>query len=120
MEAIFIIGRILFGGFFLIMGMNHFMKLKMMAMYAKSKGIPAPGFAVVISGLLLLLGGLGIIFWTNVLLAGQLLILFLLPAAIVMHNFWAITDPQDKMTQMVNFLKNMAFIGALLIVLTFI
>lgn len=116
METIFIIGRILFGGFFLITGMNHFMKFNMMVMYSKSKGVPAAKLAVVITGLLLLLGGLGIIFWTNIALAVLLLIIFLLPTALIMHNFWAISEPQDKMVQMMNFMRNMAFIGALLII----
>ena len=34
----FLAGRVIVGGYFLMAGLNHFMKLKMMAGYAKSKG----------------------------------------------------------------------------------
>lgn len=118
METIFIIGRILFGGFFVIMGMNHFMKLGNMTMYASSKNVPASKLAVIVGGLFLLLGGLGIIFWTYLDIAILLLVIFLIVVSLFMHNFWAIPDPQQKMVEMTNFLKNMAFVGSLLILLS--
>jgi uncharacterized membrane protein YphA (DoxX/SURF4 family) len=34
-----------------------------------------------------------------------------------MHNFWATTDPQMKQADMIHFLKNMAMVGALLMLL---
>ena len=34
-----------------------------------------------------------------------------------MHNFWAVSDPQMKHAEMINFLKNMAIVGALLLLL---
>jgi putative oxidoreductase len=30
------------------------------------------------------------------------------------HNFWAVQEPQAKMTEMVNFMKNMALLGFVL------
>lgn len=117
MEVLFIIGRILFGGFFLMNGINHFMKLGMMSGYAKSKGVPAAKLAVVLSGIMLILGSLGILFWIYLDIAIILLVIFLFFISFWMHNFWAIADPQQKMAEMVNFTKNMALIGALLIIL---
>ena len=38
----FLIGRLIIGCFFLMNGFNHFMQLRMMTGYARSKGIPAP------------------------------------------------------------------------------
>lgn len=117
MDIAFLIGRILFGGFFVMMGMNHFTKVAMMTQYAASKGVPSAKLAVMISGVLILLGGLGILLGAYVQWAVIALIVFLVAASFKMHNFWAIQDPQDKMTQMVNFLKNMAFVGAALMAL---
>ena len=34
-----------------------------------------------------------------------------------MHNFWAITEPNMKMMETVNFYKNMALLGAVLMIL---
>ena len=52
-----LVGRILFGGVLAFQGLNHFLNLDEMAGYAEFKGIPAPRAGVVISGLVLLLGG---------------------------------------------------------------
>lgn len=46
MKAPFLIGRILFGGFFLYNGINHLRSAKDMAPYAGAKGVPAPELAV--------------------------------------------------------------------------
>jgi len=90
------------------------MKLSSMSMYARSKGVRGAAFWVVISGLLILLGGLGIVLGVYVQIALLLIIVFLFITSFVMHNFWAIADPQQKMVEMSNFMKNMALLGAAL------
>ena len=62
MNALLLIGRIIFGGFFIYSGVNHFIGFEMMTQYAKMKGVPFPAFAQGVTGLLLLLGGLSILF----------------------------------------------------------
>ena len=61
MNAVFLIGRIIFGGFFLVNGINHFTMMSMMATYSEAKGVPAAGPAVVVTGLLLIFGGLSVL-----------------------------------------------------------
>lgn len=109
-----LVGRILFGGYFLMMGLNHFMKMGMLSGYAQSKGVPMPKIAVAGSGLLLLAGGLGYLFNQYVIYAGLALILFLIPVTFQMHAFWRVKDPQMKMSDMTNFMKNLALLGAVL------
>ena len=46
-----------------------------------------------------------------------LLIVFMLGTTFTMHNFWTVTDRQMKQADRINFLKNMAIIGALLMLL---
>jgi putative oxidoreductase len=43
------------------------------------------------------------------------LICFLIPASLIFHNFWAFTGAEQRM-QMINFLKNLAIMGGLLLV----
>ena len=119
-DMLFLVGRILFGGFFVVMGMNHLLKLDDMSKYTASKKVPIPMVATIITGLLLLMGGLGIIFWVYVRLSAWALIIFLVPTAFKMHDFWAAKDSQEKMTQMVNFMKNLAFAGAALIIISLV
>lgn len=114
MEYIFLASRVLFGGYFLMSGINHFTKGEMMAGYVASKGIPMPTLTVYGSGLLLLLGGLGILTGAYVEWAVWSLVLFLVPVTFKMHAFWSITDPNAKMMDMIHFMKNMALLGAAL------
>src|SRR3954471_24126987 len=56
-KTAFLLGRVLFGGFFLYNGINHFKQYRMMAHYARSKGVPVAGAAVLASGAQLTVGG---------------------------------------------------------------
>lgn len=113
----FLIGRILIGLFFLFAGFNHFGRLNMMAGYAKMKGTPAPKLAVGGSGVLLLLGGASLLLGFHPSVGVILLVIFLLPTSFMIHNFWAIQDPQAKMGEMAQFQKNIAILGLLLMTL---
>ena len=112
MDILLLVGRIMFGAYFAMMGMMHFKNLKMMTGYTASKGIPLPGFAVVGSGMIIMLGGLGVIFGQYIQISLALIAIFLLFVTPMMHTFWKETDPSKKMAEMQNFLKNMAMFGA--------
>ena len=117
MNALLLIGRIIFGGFFIYSGVNHFIGFEMMTQYAKMKGVPFPTFAQGVTGLLLLLGGLSILFGIYPYVGIVMLVAFLLPVSFMMHNFWTLADPQLRMAEKVNFMKNMALLGAILMFL---
>jgi uncharacterized membrane protein YphA (DoxX/SURF4 family) len=112
MEYLFLLGRILYGGIFVMNGMNHFMNTAMMTGYAGSKGVPAPRLAILGSGAILLLGGLSIVLGFQPTFGVILLTIFLVPVTVMMHNFWADTDPMARMNNMINFQKNAALLGA--------
>ena len=88
-----------------------------MAQYAGSKKVPSPKYAVLLSGLLILLGGLGILLGVYVQYAILLVVVFLAVVSFTMHNFWTVQDPMQKQMEMVQFLKNMALLGAALMAL---
>ncbi|MFN3821377.1 MAG: DoxX family membrane protein [bacterium] len=119
MSALFWIGRIIFGLYFIFNGVNHFAQMKMMSGYAASKGVPLPSVAVIVTGLLLLAGGLSVL--TNYLVQWGLwaLVIFLIPTTLWMHSFWGIQDQMQRMGEMVNFLKNFALLGAVFILIYF-
>jgi putative oxidoreductase len=116
-DIAFLVGRILIGVFFLMAGVNHFARLNMMAAYAKMKGAPAAPVAVGGSGVLLLLGGASMLLGFHPSIGVLLLVIFLLPTAFMMHNFWAVQDPVAKMGEMAQFQKNIAIVGLLLMTL---
>ena len=115
MDLIIVIGRILFGGFFLMSGINHFTKLEAMTGYAKYKKLPAAKLGVLISGLMLVIGGITIILGYYADLGALLLAIFLVLAAVIFHNFWKETDATAKQNEMLGFMKDMALAGAALI-----
>ena len=115
MDLIIVIGRILFGGVFLMSGINHFAKLEAMTGYAKYKKLPAAKLGVLISGLMLVIGGISIILGYYADLGALLLAIFLVLAAVIFHNFWKETDATAKQNEMLGFMKDMALAGAALI-----
>lgn len=117
MTALFVIGRLVIGLYFIFNGVNHFMRDKILSEYAHSKGVPMPTAAVMATGVLLLLGGLSMLLGLYPVFGVVILLIFFIPVSVIMHNFWAVSDPQAKMIEMVNFLKNMALVGALLMFL---
>ena len=117
--ALLYIGRIIFGGYFIFGGMDLFTKFEMMSGYAKSKGAPSPKLSVAFSGLLLLIGGVSVLFNTFPALGFVSLLLFLVPVTLIMHAPWKVEDPQAKMSETINFMKNFALVGAVLILLAY-
>lgn len=119
MKILFLIARILYGGFFLLQGFNHFSKLTSYAQYAASKRVPAPSAAVIGSGVLLVLGALSVILGVYPEIGLILLAVFLLLVTPMMHRFWTERDPQWRAVEMVNFLKNVALLGSALMMIVF-
>jgi len=112
MKTPFLLGRLIFGGFFLYNGIHHFTDHKMLAGYVKSKGIPMPDVAVAASGAALVIGGASVLAGVKPKLGTLALMGFLAGVSPMMHDFWRKEDPQERMQEMVNFSKNMALLGS--------
>src|SRR2546430_12516580 len=64
--------------------------------YAAQQGVPAAGLLVPLSGVIATLGGLSVTLGYKAKLGAWLLVLFLVPVTLMMHNFWAVTDPMMR------------------------
>jgi uncharacterized membrane protein YphA (DoxX/SURF4 family) len=115
--SVLYLGRILFGGYFAFNGFNNLKMFDFMSGYAKSKGTPMPKLSVVVSALLLVFGGLSVLFDILPSLGLISLVLFLIPVTLIIHPFWKVQDPMEKMGEMINFMKNIALLGAVLMLL---
>ncbi len=118
MTTLFLLGRILLGGYFVYNGYNHLKNLEGSAGYAASKGVPMSKVAVGVTGAMLILGGASVVFGAYTVVGIWLLLAFLVPVTFQMHQFWKMTDPMQKMGEQINFTKNLALIGALLMLLS--
>jgi uncharacterized membrane protein YphA (DoxX/SURF4 family) len=114
MRSLFLVGRALFGGFFIYNGINHLNQSAAMEGYAVSKGVPAPAVAVNGTAALLLAGGVSVLAGLKPRQGLAALVAFLIPTTLQMHRFWEQPDPQQRTVEMVNFSKNVALIGAAL------
>jgi uncharacterized membrane protein YphA (DoxX/SURF4 family) len=112
MNYLFLAGRILYGGFFLLAGVDHFRRVAMMTPYAAAKGVPFPKLAVLVSGAVIVLGGLSVVLGVRPTLGAVLLTVFLVPVTFMMHNYWKASDPQARRADQVQFKKNIALLGA--------
>jgi len=99
-------------------GVNHFKMKEQMIAYSASKKVPSPKVMVPLTGALLVFSGSGIIVGAFMQVAFALLTIFLFVTSFMMHDFWKITDnPDRRMMEMQNFMKNMALAGACLMLL---
>lgn len=111
MKLPFLLGRLIFGGFFINSGIHHFTDRESLSKYAGSKKVPMPDLAVQASGAALILGGASILFGVKPKLGALALIGFLAGVTPVMHDFWNLEDPEKRQGEMVNFMKNAALLG---------
>jgi|ERR1700728_764499 putative oxidoreductase len=114
MKAAFLIGRIVFGGFFLYNGINHFKQKQALAQYAGAKDVPYPEAAVTASGVMLAVGGASIMLGVKPQIGTLAILGFLVATSPMIHDFWAAEDPQQKQNEMIHFSKNIALLGAAL------
>jgi len=76
-----------------------------------SQTLPLAGLLAVFTVIFLLLGSISLLLGYKVQIGATLLILFLIPATVVFHNFLA--DPGE----LTSFLKNLGLIGGLLLLI---
>lgn len=115
MELTYLIGRILFAMIFLLSGLNHFTNADDMAGYAASRGAPAPKASVLLTGVMILAGGLSVLLGVWMEIGVWLLFFFLVAAAFTIHTFWKMDDPMQAQSEQAQFMKNLSLAGACLI-----
>lgn len=117
MDFVFLLGRLIFGGFFVLNGLNHFTQKKGLSEFARSKHLASPEIAVTLSGALLIVSGICIILGIFIPIALIAIAIFLFLTSFTIHAFWKDADPATKTSNYINFMKNMALMGASLMML---
>ncbi|AEK64044.1 DoxX family protein [Collimonas fungivorans] len=107
------IGRVLLASLFVISGLLKITAFSGVVGYMSSLGIPFATFAVLITILVEVGGGLAIMTGWNARPAALIVALFTVGATLSAHRFWQ-ADPASMQNQLNHFLKNISIIGALL------
>lgn len=108
------LGRLLFVAIFLASGPGHF--TQQMIDYAANAGVPAPAVAVPASGIIAVVGALSVLLGFYARIGAWLLIIFLVPVTLMMHQFWTYDDQQMRQMQQAAFMKNVSMTGAALFI----
>ncbi len=117
MNYVVLLGRVLFAAIFVMAGPSHFTGSTIG--YAASKGVPLAPLAVPLSGIIAMAGGLSIALGYRTKLGAWLIVLFLVPVTVMVHNFWAMADPAMAQMNEIMFLKNLSMLGGALLIAHF-
>lgn len=117
MRYLVLVGRIFYSAIFLMSAPGHFTKATIA--YAAGHGVPFAAIAVPLSGALAFAGALSVLLGYRAKIGAWLLVLFLVPVTLMMHNFWAVADPMAAQMQQIMFMKNLSMLGAALLIAHF-
>ncbi len=117
MKFLVLLGRFFYSAIFIGSGLGHFSESAIE--YAKMQGVPMAGFLVPASGIIAVLGGISILLGYKARFGALLLVIFLVPVTLMMHNFWMVNEPELELIQRAMFMKNLALLGAALIIFYF-
>ena len=81
---------------------------------AAHHGVPLASLLVPISGLIALAGGLSLLFGYHAKIGAGLLVVFLVPVTLTMHNFWAAGDAATFQTELMHFIRNAGLLAGAL------
>lgn len=113
-----VVGRVFLCTIFLLSALgNKIPNFQTVAGIMAKVGIPAPQFMLVGAIVFLIAGSLSVIVGYRARIGAALLLVFLVLATYYFHNFWTLSDTQLKQEQMIQFMKNLALMGAMLLVI---
>jgi putative oxidoreductase len=117
-DALSLIGRIFLAVIFLVSGFGKIGGFEGLIGQIASKGFPVPAAFAAATIAIELGAGLMLVFGWKARWAAFLLAVFTAIVSVFFHNFWALPEAQ-KMMQQIQFMKNLALIGGLLLVMAF-
>jgi putative oxidoreductase len=113
-----VVGRVLLATIFLMSAVgNKIPNFSAVAGFMAKAGVPAPEFLLVGAIAFLIVGSLSVIAGYRARVGASLLLVFLVLASYYFHGFWRLTDAQEQQAQMIQFMKNLSMMGAMLFII---
>jgi putative oxidoreductase len=110
------VGRAFVGTLFLISGIYKIIGFSGVAGWMTSAGVPLASLLLAITIAIEIGGGLMLVTGVQVRRAAIVVALFIIPVTLVFHAFWN-ADAANYQSQLTNFLKNLAILGGMLLVI---
>ncbi len=111
-----LIGRILIALIFLKSGFEKITGFSAVAGFMAKVGMPASEFLLVGSIVFEIAGGLMVLLGWHARWGALLLVIFMIPATLIFHNFWAV-EAAEYTNQVNHFMKNVSILGALVFIM---
>ena len=113
-----VIGRVMLSTIFLMSAVgNKIPNFNQVAGYMDFEGVPAAKLMLAGAIVFLIAGSLSVILGYKARIGASLLLIFLVLATYFFHDFWTLEDATEKQQQMIHFMKNMALMGAMLLII---
>jgi putative oxidoreductase len=109
--------RLLLSGMFIVGGFGAFSQPGGRVRLVEAVGIPKPRESTILNGAIMIVGGIALATGVAPKLAAGILMATLVPTTFVGHRYWQEEDPGTRANQRIHFLKNLAMMGGLLMVL---
>lgn len=106
------------GIFFILNGLNHLFNTHVLTEYVEKRRLPFPEAGVYISGVVLIFGGVTLMTGFLQLYGIIGLCIFIVVASFTIHQFWAETERDARMFEMMQFAKNFAIFIELVYIAT--
>lgn len=113
-EMAFIASRVLFAVVIGYLAVGNLLDTESAVGYAKSKGVPLATISVPLGSLGLIVGALSILTGAYAAVGALLIVVFLVPITVLMHDFWTMQG-QERQNEQIHFLKNIGLIGSALV-----
>ena len=107
-----LLGRVLVAAIFLRSGVGKVLNFETVAAMMAGKGMPMSQLLLMGAIAIEFVAGTALVLGYRTRWAALALIVFLVPATLIFHNFWA-ADPAQLQNQTNHFFKNVAILGAL-------
>ena len=111
--------RIFLAAVFIISGALKVPNFEGTAQFMTAKGMPMAEIMLWGAIAVELLGGASLMLGFKARIGALALAVFLIPTTLMFHNFWTVEEAMARQSEMYSFLKNLAVMGGLLMVVSF-
>lgn len=113
-SVLWIVGRLLLGGLFVVGGIHHFFGLDGLTQFMASRGVPAAKLVLIVGSVFQALAGLALIVGYQAFWAAIGLVVFTLIASAIFLNFWS-HEGDARANAIKGWQSNLAIVGGLLV-----
>jgi uncharacterized membrane protein YphA (DoxX/SURF4 family) len=109
-------GRVLFVSYFIALGLSHLIHFEQHALVLKRKEVPLPRCATLLTIVMMICGGVMVLFDWQTRIGALILFCIIFPAPFFLHRFWNETDSYMRLSEFAHLMKDLSLAGAALIV----